>query len=57
MQPLNNASRCTDTGGFLEQLPNGTSMYFKGPTLQLILGLGGEPLGIAHANIQILPSQ
>ena len=37
----NNASWCTDTDGFLEHLPSGGSLYYKWPTLQKIIPLGG----------------
>ena len=40
----NNASWCTDTGGFLEHSPSGGSLYYKGFAPQkIILVLGGYP--------------
>ena len=37
----NNASCYTDTCGFLEHTPSGGSLYYKWPTLQKIIPLGG----------------
>ena len=41
-----NTSWYTDTDGFLEHLPSGESLYYKGPTLQKIIrgGAVGSPL-------------
>ena len=41
----NNASGYTDTDGFLEHLPSGESLYYKGLAHQkIMLVLGGDPL-------------
>ena len=40
----NNACWCTDPHGFLEQLPSGGSLYYKGPAFQkIILGFFWVP--------------
>ena len=57
-----NTSWYTDTDGFLEHLPSGESLYYKGPTLQKIIRGGGlGPLSdikhfaqcLAHSELSI----
>ena len=39
----NNASWYSDSDGFLEHSHSRGSLYYKGPTLQKIIPLGGNP--------------